>query len=61
MKHFQNNNNHGGDAVYGLGILGALLYYIPHAQSLEAGFWGVVKSLFWPAFVVNKIVETLKV
>jgi hypothetical protein len=41
-----------GDAVYGLGLIGALVYYVMHAH----GFWGVIlailKALVWPAFVV---------
>ena len=41
-----------GGAVYGLGLIGALVYYIQHTH----GFWGVVlgilKALVWPAFLV---------
>jgi hypothetical protein len=41
-----------GGAVYGLGLIGALVFYIQHAH----GFWGVVlailKALVWPAFLV---------
>ena len=46
-----------GDAVYGLGLIGALAYYIPHAH----GFWAVVlavlKSLVWPAFLVYDVLR----
>ena len=49
----------GGDAVYGLGLIGALVYYIQHAD----GFWGVLlailKALVWPAFVVYDLLHHL--
>ncbi len=51
--------NRGGDAVYGLGLIGALVYYIGHAH----GFWGVVlgilKALVWPAFFVYHVLKFL--
>ena len=41
--------------IYGLGLLGAAIYYI----QTSTGFWGVVlailKALVWPVFVVMKI------
>jgi hypothetical protein len=49
----------GGEAVYGLGLIGALVYYLQHAH----GFWGVVvgilKALVWPAFVVYDLLRFL--
>jgi len=49
----------GGDAVYGLGLIGALAYYIQQADS----FWGVVagilQAVVWPAFVVYDLLEFL--
>lgn len=47
----------GGDAVYGLGLIGALVYYIQHAH----GFWGVIlgilKALVWPAFLIYHLLK----
>ena len=42
----------GGGAVYGLGMIGALVYYISTATSFWMGLWGVVEAIFWPAFLV---------
>lgn len=46
-----------GGAVYGLGLIGALVYYIQHA----VGFWGVVlailKGVVWPAFLVYHLLR----
>jgi hypothetical protein len=48
-----------GGAVYGLGLIGALVYYIQHGH----GFWGVVlgilKALVWPAFLVYDALKHL--
>jgi hypothetical protein len=40
------------ETVYGLGFLGALVYYIGHATSLWIGLLGVLKAVFWPAVLV---------
>lgn len=39
-------------AVYGLGLIGALVYYITTATSFWVGVLGVLKALVWPAFLV---------
>jgi hypothetical protein len=41
-----------GGAVYGLGLIGAMVYYISTATSLWMGLLGVLKALVWPAFLV---------
>jgi hypothetical protein len=46
-----------GGAVYGMGVIGALFYYLPHAANFSEGIWGVVRALFWPAFFVYKAIE----
>lgn len=56
-KHY----NAGGGAVYGLGFIGAVIYYIQHAGSFAEGLMGVVKAIFWPAMMVYKLLELLKI
>lgn len=56
----KNNSISRGDGVYGLGTIGALFYYLPHAQSFQEGVLGIVKAAFWPAFLVYKLIELLK-
>ena len=41
-----------GGALYGLGFLGALVYYLTTATSLWMGILGVIKAILWPAFLV---------
>ena len=49
----------GSGAIYGLGFLGALFYYLSTATSLWAGILGVVKALLWPAFLVYGLMKYL--
>jgi hypothetical protein len=39
-------------ALYGLGFIGALVYFIQSATSFWDGVWGVIQSIFWPGFLV---------
>jgi len=50
----------GGGAVYGLGFIGALVYYIESATSFWDGVWGVLQALVWPAFLVHGLLDSLK-
>ena len=47
-------------AVYGLGFIGALVYYISHAATFAAGLLGVLKAIIWPALLIYKVLELLK-
>lgn len=49
------------ETVYGLGFLGALVYYIGHATTLWLGIMGVLKAIFWPAILVYEILKYLQV
>ena len=46
-----------GDAVYGLGLIGALVYYIQQADGFWQGVLGVLKALVWPAFLVYDLLK----
>jgi hypothetical protein len=39
-------------AVYGLGFIGAAVYFIAHATGFWIGVLGFLKALVWPAFLV---------
>jgi hypothetical protein len=47
--------------AYGLGFIGALVYYIQHAATFGAGVLGFLKALVWPAILVYKLLEFLKI
>ncbi|MEK7080898.1 MAG: hypothetical protein AAB902_00690 [Patescibacteria group bacterium] len=46
--------------VYGLGFIGAAIYFLQHSNTLLTGVLGILKALVWPAFVVYKIFEFFK-
>ncbi len=48
------------NAVYGLGFIGALVYYIQHAATFWAGVLGLLKALIWPAMLVYNLLAFLK-
>ena len=52
-------NRGGGDAVYGLGLIGALIYYFQHATTFLAVLVGIFKAFFWPAFLVHTLLTFL--
>lgn len=49
-----------GSIIYGLGFIGALIYFIQVATSFWLGVIGVFKAVFWPAFLVYYLLEFLK-
>lgn len=51
----------GGGAIYGMGVVGAIIYFLQHSTTLAAGVIGIIKGLFWPAVVVYKALELLKI
>lgn len=48
-----------GGGIYGLGFLGAAIYYISTATGFWIGFLGVLKALVWPAFLVFELLQGL--
>ena len=46
--------------VYGMSFIGAAIYLVQHADGFWAGVLGVVKALFWPAVLIYKAFELLK-
>jgi len=51
--------SHGGDAVYGLGFIGAAIYFIGHAATFGLGVLAFLKALVWPVFLVLAALKTL--
>jgi len=47
----------GSGAVYGLGFIGSVIYYISTATSFWMGVLGVLKSFVWPAFLVYELLK----
>jgi len=48
-----------GGAVYGLGLIGAAIYFIGHAAGFWLGVLGLLKAIVWPVFVVYALMKYL--
>jgi len=46
-------------AVYGLGLIGAAVYFISQATSFWIGVLGFLKAIVWPAFLVYEAFKHL--
>jgi hypothetical protein len=45
--------------IYGLGFVGALIYFIQTAGSFSEGLLGVLKAIVWPAVLTYRLFEFL--
>ncbi len=57
-KAMKPNGIFGG--IYGLAFIGAAIYFIQHAATFWEGVFGFFKALFWPATLMYKLLEVLK-
>jgi hypothetical protein len=46
-------------ALYFVGFIGALVYYISTATGFWNGFLGVLKAMVWPAFLIYEVLKYL--
>jgi len=51
-KKMKVNVQSSSDTVYGMGLIGAWVFYIGRAKNIQEGLVGFFKGLFWPAFLV---------
>jgi len=56
-KEIQGNG--AASAVYGLGLIGAAIYFISIATSFWMGVLGFLKAIVWPAFLVYEALKQL--
>jgi len=46
-----------GGCTYGLGIIGAAVYYVSTASGFWIGVLGILKALVWPAMLVFELLK----
>jgi hypothetical protein len=46
-------------AIYGLGFIGAAIFFISNATSFWLGVIGFLKAIVWPAFMVYGVFKFL--
>ena len=49
----------GADAVYGIGMIGAWVYYFKRATTTQQRVQAFFKGLVWPAFLVHDLLVFL--
>ncbi|MBN1117342.1 MAG: hypothetical protein JXA77_09075 [Bacteroidales bacterium] len=59
MKNEMKGGAAPASAVYGLGFIGSLIYFITTATSFWLGAFGVLKAILWPAFLVYEAFKAL--
>ncbi len=53
----EKSNQAPGAAVYGLGLIGAAIYYISQATGFWMGVLGFLKAVVWPVFRVYGVLD----
>lgn len=48
-----------GGAVYGLGLIGAFIYYLTTASGFTEILAGILKAILWPTFMVYEVLQRL--
>ena len=57
-RRMKENGMFGG--VYGMAFIGAAIYFIQHSATFWEGVFGFIKAIFWPAVLMYKLLEFLK-
>jgi len=52
--------NGASGAVYGLGLIGAWVYFIGHATTFGLGVLGFLKGIVWPALLIFEALKYLQ-
>jgi hypothetical protein len=59
MKDKVVHHSTSSNAVYGLGFIGAAIFYISQATGFWMGVLGFLKAIVWPAFLVYEALKQL--
>jgi hypothetical protein len=61
MKERMQECSPSSGSVYGLGLIGAAIYFISTATGFWMGVLGFLKAIVWPVFLVLEAFRTLGV
>lgn len=59
MSDHNMGNHASAGAVYGLGFLGAAIYFISNASGFWMGAIGLLKAIVWPGYIVYELLKFL--
>lgn len=60
-KQSYKGNGAGGGAVYGLGFIGALVYFIQQSDTFWQFLLGILEAFIWPALVIYHLLKFLHI
>ena len=58
-SHWGRPEKHGGNAVYGIGMVGAFIYYVQNAHTFGVVLYGLLKAVLWPGFLIFEVLKYL--
>jgi hypothetical protein len=58
-KYSHYTTHQGGNAFYGLGMIGAAIFYLSQATTFGLGVLAVLKAIVWPVFFVYEALHFL--
>lgn len=50
-----------GGAFYGLGLIGAAVYFVQHGVGVWGVILGLLKAIVWPAFIAYHLLDFFKI
>ena len=56
-KHWHGKGGGMGGAVYGMGFIGAAIFFIGKATTFSMGVLGFLKAIVWPAILVFEMLK----
>ena len=59
VKVINKYNGGASGAVYGLGLIGALVYYLQGTSNFPDALMGIIKAILWPGFLIYKVFQVL--
>lgn len=59
QKYHYNKTRAANSCIYGLGLVGAAIYFISNASTFWEGVLGFLKAIIWPALLVYDLFEFL--
>ncbi len=60
-KNFKNKNQSGEGAIYCIGGVGALVFFLQNAQGAKEIIIALLKTIVWPAFLIYEAFNYLNV
>lgn len=52
-------DNHSSEAVYGLGLIGAFIFYVQQGSGFLNVLVSILKAIVWPAFMAYDLLSFL--